>query len=82
MKHPDHAKTFCECFGPCDLCEQYRREHGEKEELPAKPELITEGPFRGFTRIVIDRFPRTKEGLTSYQDDIAKIIEANSVKEK
>lgn len=81
MKHPDHEHTFCECFGPCDLCEEYRRKHGEKTELP-KGELITEGPLRGFTRFKELTIPRTKDGLLSYHDDIRVILEANSVKEQ
>lgn len=75
LKHPDHKNTFCECFGPCALCEEYRKEVGA-------PKLVTSGPFKGFTKIVIDRFERSKEGLVSYQDDIKKILEAHSVKEK
>jgi hypothetical protein len=77
-KHPDHANVFCQCFGLCELCDAEEIARLRAEQKPVRFVTVEGPPYPGWT--VHDVVPRTKEALLSYQDDIKKVIEENSLK--
>jgi hypothetical protein len=49
-KHPDHVNAFCQCFGPCPLCDAEELE--KRHANPVKIEFKTfEAPGLGYFNI-------------------------------
>jgi hypothetical protein len=77
LKHPDHAKTFCECFGPCALCEEYRQTHTfyqKTREVPKSTSIA-------FRRLKPTYIVNSLQTLKAYDTPISKILAENSLKE-
>lgn len=75
LKHPDHEKTFCECFVPCSLCEEYRAQQEGRPHIviPATREVPKS------TTISLPRF--TKDLAERNEKSIREILADNSVKD-
>lgn len=73
-KHPDHANSFCQCFGPCELCDAE-----ELAKLRADPVKIEFKSIELPGEMYFN--PKAVANLELY-GSIADAIESDSVKKE
>lgn len=81
MKHPDHGDVFCECFGPCSLCEEWRAQHKKGSVIYPATREVPKSPSLAFKTLLRPKFTVEAGGLEKYDTPLAEILSENSLKD-